>query len=231
MPDVAPTGSERKFLPTMARARVRAERPPACRVCNAPAWWNGWRVVFPVVRDAVAGLVRCEWPLPRARCPACDVSFTCYPAELYPRRPYVLDVVALVVAAVVVGGRSFARAARGAEASTTSARRWTRWVAALAAPGELLALTARVEPDALAGTGASVCDPSPTIRGRAARVLAALESLGAALVRRGVACAECSGLGRVLGWQHRAHGDVVQLTRPPERLSPAMALWQEAALG
>jgi hypothetical protein len=187
-------------------------------------------VVFPVVLDALGGVVaRWEWPVPRAKCPTCEVSFTCYPPELYPRRQYVLDAVALVVAAVVVGHRSFAHAARAADASTTSARRWTRWVAHLAAPGDLLAVATRVDPDGAATTGLST-EASPTIRGAAARVLAALEALGGALVRRGVTCAERSGLARVLGWQRRTHGDVVGLTRPPDRISPAMALWREAAL-
>jgi hypothetical protein len=231
MPDVAPSSSDRKPFVTLARPRERGERPPPCRTCDAPSWWNGWRVIFPVVLGALGGVVaRWEWPVPRAKCSRCRHAFTCYPPELYPRRPYALDVVALVVAAVVVGGRSFARAAREADASTTSARRWTRWVAALAAPGDLCAVATRVDPDGAASTGLSTGAPSSTVRGAAARVLAALESLGAALARRGVACAERSGLGRVLGWQRRAHGEVVRLTRPPRRLSPAMALWREAAL-
>lgn len=180
--------------------------------------------------DALGTAVaRWQWPVPRAKCSACSLRFTCYPPTLYPRRQYVLDVVALVVAAAVVGKRSFAQAARAANASTTSARRWTRWVARLAAPGDLLAVATRVDPDEAATTGQSTA-ASPAIRGEAARVLAALEVLGGALVRRCVACAERSGLGRVLGWQRRAHGDVVGLTRPPDRLSPAMALWREAAL-
>jgi hypothetical protein len=231
MPDVARGEAGGKTLATITKPRQRAERPPPCRRCDEPSWWNGWRTVFPVVVNALGAVVaRWEWPVPRAKCRTCRVSFTCYPPELYPHRQYFLDAVALVVAAVVVGKRSFAHAARASDASATSARRWTRWVAALAAPGDLLALAMRVDPDAAASTGLSSGAPSTTIRGTAARVLAALESLAAALVRRGVACAERSGLGRVLGWQHRAHGDVVQLTRPPDRLSPAMALWQGAAL-
>jgi len=60
----------------------------------------------------------------------------------------------------------------------------------------------------------------------AARLLYALEQLGLALVRAGVAGAVAvrTGLARVLHWQHAAHGDVVQLAAAPSRLSPAMAL-------
>ena len=55
---------------------------------------------------------------------------------------------------------------------------------------------------------------------RTAAVLDALEVLGDALVRTGVALVERTGLGRVLGWQHRVHGDVYRPTAGP---SPAMA--------
>ncbi len=231
MPDLPPERTDRKHLSTITKPHERAERPPPSRCCAAPSWWNGWRVIFPVVQGALGGVVvRWAWPVPRAKCSACESGFTCYPPELYPHRQYTLDVVALVVAAAVVGGRSFTRAAREADASATSARRWTRWVADLGAPGDLLALAARVDADAHVGEGASAQAASSTIRSRAGRVLTALEQLGAALARRGVACVARSGLGRVLGWQHGAHGEVVRLTRPPRRLSPAMALWQEAAL-
>jgi hypothetical protein len=188
-------------------------------------------VVFAVVLDACGGTVaRWQWPVPRAKCSRCRHGFTCYPPGLYPRRQYVLDVVAQVLAAAVVGGASFANAARGSGASATSARRWTRWVGALGQPGELFAAAARLDPYSSAETGMSTGTASSTVRTAARRVLGALEHLGAALLRRGVECVEHSGLGRVLGWQHRVHGEFVQLTRPPDRLSPAMALWQEVRL-
>jgi len=231
MVEVASGDDGDKSLETITMPRERPARPPACRVCDAPSWWNGWRVVFPVVLDVVVGLVlRWEWPLPLAKCSRCRRGFTCYPPQLYPRRQYALDAVALVVSAAAVGGRSFAEAARVAGASTTSARRWTRWVAELARPGELLAVATRVDPDGATSTGLSVAETRSTVRTRAQRVLKALEALGAALLCRGVECAEHTGLGRVLGWQRRVHGEVVQLTRAPDRLSPAMALWREVAL-
>jgi hypothetical protein len=220
-----------KTRETIAMPRERPARPPACRVCDAPSWWNGWRVVFPVVLHALSKVVgRCEWPLALAKCSRCRRGFTCYPPQLYPRRQYALDAVALVVSAAAVGGRSFAEAASVAGAGATSARRWTRWVARLAAPGDLLAVATRIDPDRTASTAMTSGEPEPAVRTAARRVLGALEALGAALLCRGVECVEHSGLGRVCGWQRRVHGEVVRLTRAPDRLSPAMALWREVAL-
>ena len=214
-------------VPTLglrAQPRRRPERPPACRRCSAPSWWNGWRMIFPTVAAAVGGLVeRWELPLPRAKCSVCKVGFTCYPEGIYPRRQYQLDVVAAVAAAVVVGAQSAARAASAGYASATSGRRWVSWVAGLARPRDLLAVAARLDPDAPAGAGLAGVAVGETVRARAARVLAAFEQAGAALKRRGLALAGRTGLGRVLGWQHAAHGDIYGLVTG-EKLSPGMAL-------
>jgi len=55
-------------------------------------------------------------------------------------------------------------------------------------------------------------------------VLAALEEVGAALVRRGVELVSRTGLGRVLEWQYRLHRVLLGLVAEPRRFSPAMAL-------
>lgn len=115
--------------------------------------------------------------------------------------------VADVAADVVLGGASAARAAAAARATASSARRWVAWVAALARPHDLLATVARLDADAPAGAGLGTLPA----RAPAARVLAALEQVGSALVRAGVTVAERTGLGRVLGWQHAAHGAVFGL--------------------
>jgi hypothetical protein len=160
------------------------------------------------------GVERRELPLPRAKCSSCRCGFTCYPPGVYPRRQYQLDVVADAVAAVEVGDEPVAQAAATSTASPTSVRRWSAWISVLAEVGVLHALAAEVDP-----SGATVATATP--RSRTAAVLDGLEVLGAALVRAGLAVAERTGLGRVLGWQHRAHGDVY---RPGAgRLSPAMA--------
>jgi hypothetical protein len=179
--------------------------------------------VRPVVADPGGGAARVEQWLARAKCSVCRTSFACYPDALYPRRQFQLDVVASVVAKVSVGEDTIAAAAQGAGASPTSARRWMRWVAALAEPSVLLRATVQIDPSAPVGVGISR-HGGDGVRVRVARVLDALEQLGAALVRRGIALAMCSGLGRVLGWQRSLFGDVVGLVAEPKTLSPGMAL-------
>jgi len=221
MADVPPAVSERKPLTRITKDRQRAERPPPCRQCHARSWWNGWRVVFPMVATLVAGIVeQWELPLAKAKCGSCKHSFTCYPPGIYPRRRYQLDVVADVAGAMVLGGASATRAAAEVHATSSSARRWVLWVAALAEPRDLLATAARLDPDAAAGAGLGVLPA----RAPAAHVLAALEQLGCALLHAGVAMVERTGLGRVLGWQHAAHGAVFGLGDAGLHPSPATVL-------
>jgi hypothetical protein len=226
MTDVPPTGSDRKSpLNKITKERERAERPPPCGQCRAASWWNGWRVVFPTVATLVAGIVeRWELPLAKAKCCSCKHGFTCYPPGIYPRRRYQLDVVADVAGAVALGGASAARAAAAVHATASSARRWVAHMAALAKPGDLLAVAARIDPDAPVGSGIAGLPTGLTVRARAARVLAALEQLGSALTRAGVAMVERTGLGRVLGWQHAAHGIVFGIGDTGLHPSPATAL-------
>jgi hypothetical protein len=177
--------------------------------------------VVAVVAALADGLIQ-RWSvsLARAKCSSCKCSFTCYPPGIYPHRQFQLDVVAQAVAQVAFGEKSAAEAALWAHASATSVRRWTRWVAEVAQPAELLAVAARNYSGTVPGEGVSSA-PSGTA---AARVLVALEQLGAALVRRGISLAQRTGLARVLGWQHASHGDVVGLVSGVRHLSPALAL-------
>jgi hypothetical protein len=161
------------------------------------------------------GVARWALPLARVRCSSCRHSFTCYPPGFYPRRQYQLDVVADAVAAVVIGDESVRATASASSASPTSVRRWSAWIEVLAEIDALHAIAAHVDPSA-----ATIA--TPTLRSRTAAVLDALEVLGAALVHAGVSVVERTGLGRVLGWQHRAHGDVLGLVVGPRRFSPAM---------
>jgi hypothetical protein len=221
MADVPPAVSDRKPLTKITKDRQRAERPPRCRRCQARSWWNGWRVVFTTVATLVTGIVeQWELPLAKAKCSSCKHGFTCYPPGIYPQRRYQLDVVADVAGAMALGGASAARAAAAAHATASSARRWVAWVAALAQPRDLLATAARLDPDASAGAGLGALPAQAP----AARVLAALEHLGSALLHAGVAVAERTGLGRVLGWQHAAHGTVFGLGDSGLHLSPATVL-------
>jgi len=163
---------------------------------------------------------RWQLALPLGKCSSCHRAFTCYPPGVYPRRQYQLDVVADVVAGVALGSEPVADISATVTASTTSARRWTAWVAALAQAGELVSAAAQVD-----ASVATVALPPPrdARHPQAAGVLAGLEALGAALVRVGVVAVERTGLGRVLGWQHRRHGDVYGLVRGPRSFSSAMA--------
>jgi hypothetical protein len=204
--------------------RQRPQRPPPCRQCKQRSWWNGWRRVFAVVASLLDGVIgRQERWLPRAKCSSCRRGFTCYPADHYPHRQYQLDVVAAVTAAVAIGGGSAGKAAAMVTASATSARRWSAWVAGLAAPEVLLATAQKLDPDAPVGAGLSATGTLTPRQAKVALVLAALEQVGAALVRRGLELMVRTGLGRVLHWQYRAHGDVAHLVCEPRSLSPAMA--------
>jgi len=200
--------------------RARAERPPPCPACAGPSWWNGWRQTFPQLSRG-----RIETWLARARCKSGKCTdYVVRPGELYPHRQYQPDVVAKVVAAIAIGGETPAEAAAAAKASATSARRWTGWVARIVEVGAALALAVRLKPDLAAGEGLSTRATTSPTRGLAAQVLHALEHLGEALVRSGVVLVSESGLGRVLEWQHRQHGDVVHLVVEPRSFSPGMAL-------
>ena len=225
MSDILPGGADRKrlsvSLPLLIQPRRRDARPPPCRRCGGASWWNGWRETFPVVATAeVAVVKRWQLALPLGKCSSCHRAFTCYPPGVYPRRQYQLDVVADVVAGVALGSEPVADISATVTASTTSARRWTAWVAALAQAGELVSAAAQVD-----ASVATVALPPPrdARHPQAAGVLAGLEALGAALVRVGVVAVERTGLGRVLGWQHRRHGDVYGVVRGLRSFSSAMA--------
>lgn len=203
----------------------RTGRPKSSPCCNARSWWNGWRQVFSVGKDAATGqIVRCGRWLGLGKCTQCRHGFTCYPDEQYPHRQYQLDVVAEVVAGVAIGGETLSQAAHRAAASITSVRRWMEWISQLAPTQALLAVAQRLEPTTAVSAGVSAATVSEPMRSRASQVLKALEELGERLVRSGVATACATGLGRVLGWQRRTQGDVVHLVVEPRCLSPTMAI-------
>lgn len=177
--------------------------------------------MFPVVSVGPGQFERWAMYLPLAKCTACETGFTVYPPGIYPRRQYQLDVVAEVAAAGALGAEVPTAAAAPAKASATSARRWMRWLAGLASPAELAALAARLDPDAPAGAGLRPAAEGATERARAGQALGALEQVGLALVRAGVTCVERTGLGRLLGWQHRSHGDSYTLA---DRLALSTAM-------
>ena len=163
--------------------------------------------------------------LARGRCKSgLCTDFVVRPDGIYPHRQYQLDVVAGVVAAVALGGVTPAKAAATVDASTTSVRRWTGWMAELVEVSAVLALAGQLWPAGVGGVGLAATMPSPSRHGVAARVLHALEALGEALLKSGAQLISKSGLGRLLEWQHRMHGDVIHLVAEPRSFSPGMAL-------
>jgi hypothetical protein len=203
----------------------RTGRPPPCPRCGSLTWWNGWRLVFAVVIATLTGNPErlARW-LARAKCSSCKRAFTCYPDDQYPRRQYQLDAVAKVASAMAMGGEAAKQAAGRVGASPTSARRWTGWVSQLVEPSVLLGVAQQLEQEVSVSEGFSMGEPTRCRYRSAARVLSALEQLSQVLVRRGLGMSCATGLGRVLSWQLRAHGDVVHLVAEPRCLSPRMAL-------
>lgn len=167
--------------------------------------------MFITVRTDDGRFERIETIRHRTKCTLCRHSSTCYEAGHYPHRQFQLDVVADVVAQMAFGESSSREAAAPAKASPSSARRWEAWVANLAQPADLLQVAAELEREAPATPGTSTLPETKGQRRRVARVLDALERLGAVLIRGGRKLGARSGLGQVLEWQHRTHGEVVGL--------------------
>lgn len=204
--------------------RKKAVRPDPCRVCGAPSWWNGGRVVAEVIHDLGQGVRRVIDVLRRRgrcsdrRCAA--GSWTVYPADAYPHRSYQLDVVASAVAAVCVGGGRRRAVAVHHDCSRRSVSRWVRWTAQLANPEDLARLCARLDPEGLPPPTPAAAEGEVS---RAGSVLRLLDHLGDVLLRRGVALpGRGPGLLRILTAQLARFGDVCWLTRPspPLRVAP-----------
>ena len=182
--------------------RQRPEVPPASPCCNAPSWWNGWRRVFPVVVLALGAAAQREerW-LARSKCSTCRAAWTLFPPGWQPGHQFQPDAVARAVAARAVGKQSFRAAGATIGACASSVRKWTRWCGGVAEPAEALAVAAQLDPEGAHGNGLAARTEHSGPDRRVAQVLDALESLGAALVRAGLALASVTGLGRVLEWQ------------------------------
>ena len=201
-----------------------AVRPDPCRVCGAPSWWNGGRVVAEVIHDIAQGARRVIDVLRRrARCSdrRCTAgSWTLYPAGAYPHRSYQLCVVAAAVAEVCVAGGSRRAVAARHDCSRRSVARWVRWTARLASPADLAQLCARLDPE---GFPPPTPIPAEGELSRAGAVLRLLDHLADVLLRRGVALpGRGPGLLRLLTAQLARFGDVCWLTRssPPLRVAP-----------
>ena len=188
------------------------------------SWWNGKRRVLIVVPTHDGASVVSEMrDRSRGKCTACRHGFTVYAAGDYPHRVYQPDVVAHVVAAHAIGAQGAAAAAASADASATSARRWTRWIAALVDVGELMGIAAQLDSESVHGAGLSG-SAGDDIRAMATRALTAMEALGKALIQSGVKLASVTGLGRLLEWQFTAHRVWAPLAGRGADLSPRMVI-------
>lgn len=224
MPEIPPSEVPCNCPEQHGGARAHKGRPPDCKRCAASTWWNGWRLVFPVVEETEGALRRVECWLEKAKCSACHRGCCIYPPGHYPRRQYQLDPVAKVVAADAMGETKTVQRQPGLAPSRSSRRRWRRWMAELCDPARLWAMAVRLDPDTVLSSSPPLSEPKESVRARAWQVLCALEGLGEALYRLGQGLGYGSGLGRVLGWQYTAHGDVYSPTVEPKSFSPAMAV-------
>ena len=188
-------------------------RPPFCRDCGSPAWWNGTRTVAPVRMSDDGEAVHEQGTLRRrARCSSkqCPVgSWTVYEQDDYPHRLFQLNVVVSALCMVLFGASTMTAAAAAHQCSRDSIRRWKRWLESLADPRDLEQLCSRIDTEGLPPPIA----PEPT--GRAARVLLLVEHLVGLLIRRGVELrGRGSGLPRLLVDRFERFGEVFSLTKP-----------------
>lgn len=204
-------------IPRRQRPGKYADRPDPCRSCDAPAWWNGTRIVSSV-SDGDAGISRfCDIVRRRVRCssPVClEKDWTVYEDGAHPHRSFQLDVVASAVADVEVGDQSLTETAAEHECSRDSVRRWIGWIEELAEPRDLERLIARIDPEGVPGP-TRLTAPS-----RAATILGLLERLADLFAMRGLPIPRRgTGLQRVLTDRLRRFGEVFYLTifSPPLR--------------
>ena len=208
-------------------ARKYADRPPACGVCGAEGWWNGWREVTRRCLG-VSGRVETQPArrLHRARCSSrnCSASsWTVYPAGRYPYRRFELDVVVDAVCESAFDrddenrATAFAAIGRRHMCSGRSVSRWTDWIAGLTDIEALARECIRIDPD---GMPVAVRADSIDTRARAGWALGVFDRFAALLDKRSVLPPGLQpSLVRILDDQRLRHG--VRL--PLRDLSPPLS--------
>lgn len=132
----------RKYLEKIGPGLGRPGRPARCPVCDGQrVWYNGWRRVFcTVLADGVPYRFNDGLALQRAKCAACQESWTLQPAFLYACRSFAPDVVESVVLTYLRDpDASYEKTARAFGCSPRSLWRWVSWIAAVLRVSELLA--------------------------------------------------------------------------------------------
>lgn len=127
----------------------RPPRPIACLRCpGTRIWYDGWRHVFSVVLvdDGRRERVDDGVPLQRVACAACWISWTLWPAFLYPARQFAPDVnEAAGLAYLAEPHATYVEVGLRYGCSWTSVWRWVEWLGHLVAPEEILAAIVRID--------------------------------------------------------------------------------------
>jgi len=138
------------YLARVGPGRGRPPRPSSCVWCGLRrVWFDGWRVVFAVVlSDGRPFRFDDGLPLQRVRCATCKRSWTLRPRFLHPCFSFQPDVVeAAVLGYLSCPTATYRAVAAGFRCSARSLWRWVPWVATVAAPAEIVATAARIQPD------------------------------------------------------------------------------------
>lgn len=189
----------------------KVEKPSACIFCgHRRVWWNGGRTRSASVRTSEGNIhlaqVRCR----RVKCADCLRSWVLRPPGIAPHRHYQLCVVASAVSHYLFDREATqATVAQEHQCSERTVGRWMRWIARVAEPAILQRMLLEATRNPILVPFREVANLARKARNaarleilpRAARVLAAFETLGAAMGMeppglRGV-------LDRVLGQRSR----------------------------
>ncbi len=195
-------------------------------MCDADAWWNGWREV---TRKQLGPSGRVETQpgqrLHRARCSqqGCAPGWTVYPPGRYPYRRFDLDVVVSAVASYAFGRdtedrpQPLASIGRHYACSARSVSRWTHWIVGLTDVESLARDCMRIDPE---GMPAAARGEASGMRGRAGRALAVFDRFADLLDQRHVLPrSDQPSLVRILDDQRVRHG----VRFPLRNLSPPLS--------
>lgn len=129
----------------------RPPRPTTCLRCPSDRiWYDGWRHVYSVLlgEDGRPERLGEGVPLQRVACASCWVSWTLYPAFLYPGRQFSPDVnEAAGLAYLSEPHATYVEVGKRYGCSWTSVWRWVGWLGRLSSPEEILAAIVRLDYD------------------------------------------------------------------------------------
>jgi len=148
---VLPWTNIKSYLAKVGPEVGRPPRPTAClRCCSSRIWYDGWRRVFCVLLGEDGRPERLDEgvPLQRVACARCWVSWTLYPAFLYPCRQFAPDVnEAAALAYLADAHATYVKVGSRYGCSWTSVWRWVGRLGLLVTPEETLAAMLRLDRD------------------------------------------------------------------------------------